>query len=342
MNWWLRFGCFLTGFSYKVLENCSEVSKKAVKKYTSALLIIMVVWGFIGYMFSNRYIGLSSEYAMFGAVIMIFMIVQIERQIILTIGKNKFAYWFRSVLAIIMAVLGSLIVDQMLFKVDIELQEPIYLADKVDETVLRKEKSVNNQIAQIDSNLLSLDKELENLNKRYQLKPMVPNTETTKSRVNVKTPDGRDSISINGVPVMVWVTTVLNNRPVVNPIVNEINIKNEQRTDNINRIKELNDEKRKIRKKVEEEIKPGFLMELKIMWDLLKDDMFIAFIYMLWLIFFLCIELFVLVSKSKDGETDYEVIVKHNMEMILYDLKKYKQSKLDGTLNLDSNDIDKT
>jgi hypothetical protein len=342
MNWWLRFGCFLTGFSYKVLENCSEVSKKAVKKYTSALLIIMVVWGFIGYMFSNRYIGLSSEYAMFGAVIMIFMIVQIERQIILTIGKNPWAKFFRSVLAIIMAILGSLIVDQILFQDDIKLQQDTYLQVKVDEIVKGKEKSVKAQIENIDSSIVLLDENIHSLNLRYEKKPMVRNTETTQEKIVVKNIGGFDSISIGGLPVMKWITTGVNNRPVPNPIVNEISMKNIQRTEKLNRIKELNNELIQIRKKVEENIKPGFLIELEIMWDLLKSSYLILFVYLLWLIFFLCIELFILISKSKDGETDYEVIVKHNMEMILYDLKKYKQSKLDGTLNLDSNDIDKT
>ena len=83
----------------------------------------------------------------------------------------------------------------------------------------------------------------------------------------------------------------------------------------------------------------GDLIELEIMWDLLKSSFLITIVYLLWLIFFLCIELFVLFSKS-EGETDYEFIVKHNMEMILFDLKEYKQAILDGRIKNNIKDIE--
>jgi hypothetical protein len=35
-NWWLKFGCFLTGYNYNILDASSEISAKAVKRYTSA------------------------------------------------------------------------------------------------------------------------------------------------------------------------------------------------------------------------------------------------------------------------------------------------------------------
>lgn len=42
---------------------------------------------------------------------MIVMVIQIERQIILSIGKNKLATWFRVIIGIVMAVIGSVILD---------------------------------------------------------------------------------------------------------------------------------------------------------------------------------------------------------------------------------------
>ena len=334
-NIWLKFGCFLTGYNYSILNNCSEVSKKSVKKITAALLIIMVVWGFVGYMFTHKYIGLSSEYSIFGSLIMVIMVVQIERQIILTIGTNMFSKIFRIILAIIMAILGSMIVDQILFQDDIKLQQDTYLQEKVDLIVFGKEKSIKSQISDIDSNLFVINNEIQSLNERYQKKPMVSNTQSTSEKIQLKTIDGLDSVNTEGLAVMKWVTTGVKNVPVPNPIVNEINMKNTSRLGKLERLKDLNDELIIIRKNVESQMKPGFLIELEIMWDLLMSSALITFVYLLWLIFFLCIELFVLFSKG-DGVTDYEVIVKHNMEMILFDLKEYKQAKLDGTLNHDS------
>ena len=338
-NTWLKFGCFLTGYDYKILNNCSEVSKKSVKKITSALLIIMVVWGFVGYMFTHKYIGLSSEYSIFGSLIMIILVVQIERQIILTIGSNGWSKVFRFILALIMAILGSMIVDQILFQDDIKLQQDIYLQDKVDRIVIVKEKSIKTQISDIDSSLIVINNEIQILNDRYQKNPMVSNTESTSEKIQLKTINGIDSVNNDGLPVMKWVTTGVKNIPVPNPIVNEINMKNGARLDKLQRLKELNNDLIIIRKNVESDIKPGFLIELEIMWDLLMSSLLIALVYFLWFCFFVSIELLVLISKG-DGETDYEVIVKHNMDMILFDLKEYKQAKLDGSLRNNTSEIE--
>ena len=35
MNWWIKFGCKLTGWSSSVLAQCSEASKTQLSKYTS-------------------------------------------------------------------------------------------------------------------------------------------------------------------------------------------------------------------------------------------------------------------------------------------------------------------
>ena len=33
MNWWIKFGCKLTGWSSSVLAQCSEASKTQLSKY---------------------------------------------------------------------------------------------------------------------------------------------------------------------------------------------------------------------------------------------------------------------------------------------------------------------
>ncbi len=58
MNWWIKFGCKLTGWSSSVLAQCSEASKTQLSKYTSALLILIIVWSITGFCFAQRYIGL--------------------------------------------------------------------------------------------------------------------------------------------------------------------------------------------------------------------------------------------------------------------------------------------
>lgn len=53
MSWWIKFGCKLTGWNENVLGQCSEASKSQLNKYTSALLILMIVWSIIGFCFAQ-------------------------------------------------------------------------------------------------------------------------------------------------------------------------------------------------------------------------------------------------------------------------------------------------
>ena len=106
---WLKIGCFITGHNYAIVKNSSEASAKAVKKYLSAILIIATLWGFIGFAFTKRYLHGSTLVAVVGAIVMIIIIVQIERQVILSVGKNKLAFAFRVLIGIVMAIIGIIV-----------------------------------------------------------------------------------------------------------------------------------------------------------------------------------------------------------------------------------------
>ena len=73
-NWWIRFGCFLTGYNYAIVRNSSEVAAKAVKRYTSALLIVCLLWSFIGYSFAERYLESVLIGSIVGAIIAVVII----------------------------------------------------------------------------------------------------------------------------------------------------------------------------------------------------------------------------------------------------------------------------
>lgn len=78
-NWWLRFGCFLTGYNYGIVKMSSEITAKTVKRYTSAMIIICILWSFIGYTFTDRYLKAGPWGAFLGAVVMVIIIIQVER-----------------------------------------------------------------------------------------------------------------------------------------------------------------------------------------------------------------------------------------------------------------------
>jgi hypothetical protein len=117
---WLKFGCFLAGHNYQLLSECSETSKKYVRKLTSALLIVCTIWSFVGFLFATRYAETGLAGGLLGSFFSCLTIIQIERQIIL--GSSKYKYLtiaVRLLLGLIVAIIGALILDQVFFKNDI-------------------------------------------------------------------------------------------------------------------------------------------------------------------------------------------------------------------------------
>src|SRR5690606_14036586 len=160
---WLRFGCFLTGYNYRILSECSEASSKQVLRYTSAMLIVCVLWAFIGYFFTDRYLLAGVYPSVIGAAIMVLIVIQIERQVILTPRNLLLPGLFRAIIAIIMAVIGSFIIDQIIFNEDIEHQKILMLDDKVDAILPKKAAEIRRQIAEVDSTILAKEHERKDL-----------------------------------------------------------------------------------------------------------------------------------------------------------------------------------
>lgn len=148
---WLKIGCYITGYNYALIKNSSEASAKTVKKFLSAILIVSILWGFIGYNFAQRYLHSGITGSILVSLVMIIIVIQIERQIILTVGKNWLIPVFRVLLGIVMAIIGSVIIDQIIFREDVEKGKISNLQAEVNSILPVKTKELDLQIKQIDS-----------------------------------------------------------------------------------------------------------------------------------------------------------------------------------------------
>ena len=164
MKWWLRFGCSLTGWNANMLAQCSEASKSQLSKYTSALLILMIVWSITGFLFAQRYVGLPVWGCLLVSLVFVTIVVMIERQIILAINPTKKLALFRLFIAIIMAIVGSTVFDQTMFGKDIDKQ----LADNIE---IQTASLTQKRVGVIDAKLNALQNEksvLDNENAQMQ------------------------------------------------------------------------------------------------------------------------------------------------------------------------------
>lgn len=320
-NLWVRFGCFLTGYNYSVLTRCSEAAYKAVKKYTAAMLIVCILWFFIGFTFAQRYLLAGVAGCMLAGGISVVIIVQIEKQIILSINPSKMLLVFRSCLAVMMAILGAVIIDQILLEKDIETEKISYISVLVNKILPLKTADLNDQIFALDTAIISKENEKKEFVKDVSEHPFIEYTtsqsQTTHIPVRYIDRNGKDSIVIVSRPSLTLSKNSAPNPkgPLIPGLDSTITDMRKLRTAKQNML--LN-----MRPALEKEMneKFGFLDELKVMVQLISSSYVALSFWLLWILFFLFIEMLVLFSKMGDKESDYDKAVLHHMNLQIFRL----------------------
>ncbi|HEY4195093.1 MAG TPA: DUF4407 domain-containing protein [Mucilaginibacter sp.] len=315
-NRWLRFGCFLTGYKYDLLEGCSEVAHRAVKRYTAALMIICILWGFIGYSFVSKYLAAEWYYSILGAGLFVLIILQVERQIILADSQGKAKYVLRFFIALVMAVIGSIVIDQIIFREDIKHKETFELNAQVDSLLPAKEAELKQQVAETDSSIAKKEMERGNLVIELTKNPFIKIVTKQDDAVPIATTT-TDSNKTSVTKTSLVRKTALITNSVQNPKSAMLAPLDQQIKDL--RINKMAQEDRmiKLRSEVEQEARAnnGFLFELQLMYHILRDSGPAMIVWTLWFLLLLGIEVFIMVNKMAHVETDYDLTIQHHMEL---------------------------
>jgi len=319
MNGWTRFKCFIVGWNPDILKNCSEASYKALKKYASSILILLFIWGATGYTFAQRYLSVHSWWGCaLTALIFMIIVIQIERQVILTVGKNKWIVRFRTLLAILMALIGSTILDQIIFKNDVEKVLVDLRADKVNEISGKRQKTMQLEINKLNMIIDSLDLINSRLNDEVAKRPTIAVTNVTTEKNPVVNQDGTRTTNTK---------TIVSTQHVANTRIEQIKSNTATIDKCRSRLDELYNQKINVEVTVRKELEAnaGFLEELKAMIVLISSETLAGIFYFLLFTFILALELLVVVSKTKDITCDYDLVVEHQLNVkrdVLNDLVK--------------------
>ncbi|HEX2937216.1 MAG TPA: DUF4407 domain-containing protein [Bacteroidales bacterium] len=306
-NWWFKIGCFLTGWNSKILESCTESSRKQLKKYTSAILILIILWSFIGYSFAERYVHAPWWGCLLTTLIFVVIVIQIERQIILTVGKNNWLASFRLIIAFIMAIIGSAILDQIIFKEDIE-KKMIEIVDRqVNEQLPNRLTIINTKLQELQSEIDSLDRKNLELYAEISSRPTIETVSTVRSPMSVRKSNGADSI--------VFKTTISKN-PISNPKMKEAEINNQHLEILRKQQEDYTHNKIDAEASLRDELKSkqGFLEELNAMIEILMERPVALIFYIVLFAFLMSLELFVVVSKLGDQRSDYDLVIEYQLE----------------------------
>ena len=302
MYWWIKLGCKLTGWSSSVLTQCSEASKTQLSKYTSALLILMIVWSITGFYFAQRYIGLPIWGCILVSLVFVTIVVMIERQILLALHPTKKLATFRLVIAIIMAIVGSSIFDQTMFGKDIDKQ----MADTIElQTADLSQKRVSN----IDSKLMAFQIEKDSLNKVNSELQADVNAHPWIIQKSVT--NSQDRLVVNGKIKVVNNPSVTTNQ-VANPKQIVIAANNEKIKQIVLQENDLNKKRLTVEEDTRKECQAnvGFLEELEAMVSIVTTRTVAGIFYVIFFLLLMSLELFVVTSKMGDEECDYELAIK--------------------------------
>ena len=317
-----NIGCFLIGWNKNILKECGEASYRQFRKLLSAICIMMVLWGTIGYCFADRYINIEScLLKICVALAFMFIVLCVERVIILTVGKARMMSFMRVLLALCMAILGSCIFDQIIFRNDIQQAIQEHREDIIKATITKRLSIYDGDIQRITHEMDSLSKATIVLGEELQKRPTIQGT-------NVNTQEQVVGVDENGRPKKVKVQSV-NTVTMANPLAEQLKANNDQIQIYSNQLEQLRQDKKDIAQKTTEEVSqraPGFIEELEATLKVVSQSWISLAFYVILFCFLTFLELFVLTIKMGENKCDYELIVEHQLSLKKNLMTKTEQS----------------
>ncbi len=151
----LKISTTLLGESFNELKNETTKSKQKIMLYGTILLMIMILWFINGYLITYQILHFGYLEAILVGIVSMFIVYTIELTIIRMSKVNPLSGIIRVFMAFIIAFIGSLCIDEIVFKSDIENQ----LKQNIQNETLNIPSiaSNKNRIKQIESDLKNLD-----------------------------------------------------------------------------------------------------------------------------------------------------------------------------------------
>ena len=303
-------GCLLIGWDKDILKECGEASHRQYRKLLSALCIMMLLWGTIGYCFADRYINIESTlFKIVVTIAFMLIILCVERVIILTVGKARLMTTMRVMLALCMAFLGACIFDQIIFRNDIQQAIQEHREDVIKATIIKRLSIYESDILRITHDMDSLSKSTIALGEELQKRPTIKGTNVTSQEQVVMGDDGT--------PKKIRTQSV-NTVTMANPLAEQLKANNEQIQIYSNQLEQLRQEKKDIAQTTTAEVSqraPGFIEELEATLKVVSKSPVSLVFYIVLFSFLTFLELFVLTIKMGDCKCDYDLIVENQLKM---------------------------
>lgn len=162
----LNFYCYLVGENPESVKTYQESSKKKIIVAGNLLMIPVLLWIVNGYLLSKEIFENSTNVSIFIGLFLGLIIFLLERSIIMfKSNKVKVINNFRMGIGFIVAILGSITLDEVLFKNDIDNIVNIMRKEKTDLDKESFDSEIKLQRIKVDSTKYRLDQLTENFQK---------------------------------------------------------------------------------------------------------------------------------------------------------------------------------
>lgn len=143
----LKFYSLLIGENPEYTATFQPSSKRKIALYANCMLVPIILWFINGYLLVKDVLQESIWTALLTAAIIAFIIFLIERAVIMSNGSKWIAF-FRVCLGLIVAMLGSIAMDEVVFKSDIDNKVAEYRTALIENAANAQEADYNIKIQQ--------------------------------------------------------------------------------------------------------------------------------------------------------------------------------------------------
>ncbi len=299
----LKTACFLTGDNYQLVLNDTPASKKKITAMAIAMMLPITIWLFSSFLLAFEVIKTGFISALITALVCGLIVFFVEKLVIMADG-NRWLTLFRISIGFIVAALGSIAIDEVVFKNDIDISIVTLKNEAIRKAKLDEEKQFK-----LNNNYQNIEIEVANLVNRYN------------SAVNsaIAEADGTTGSKQAGVGVI----TIMKERA-KNVIRKDLEAANQK-------LALLDMGKNEAVKKAGFDMSKAFnenalLTRIKALFSLVTSDRYMAIVYTLFTLLMFFFEFLVVILKLTWKKTNYErklaMLEKIGEERILYLLRK--------------------
>lgn len=278
----LKFSCFLTGDDFKIVKHETPPSKKKINLLALCIFVPVIMWFCSTFLLMTNVLEKPFNTSLLAAAIVALLIFLIERSIIMASG-SWILFLFRITMGLFVAILGSVALDEVIFKNDID--------QKVAEIKRNLLEQENNNIEQ------SYASQIAGLGKNRDLKYQVWQKALKEAE---KEADGTGGSRRRGVSEITKLK--LSNSGLLKKDYLEASARFDKS------MKDLSSKKQDNTLKIEKDFNENsLLLRVKAMMRLVLEDGFMLSIYIIITALLFCFEFLVVIMKITLPKTTYEL-----------------------------------